>query len=235
MKYVIITIGIVCLLSVSVTSHAISYNRGQTELLNLAFKFGKELPHPEILQVIMMNETVAGKWGRHGDKQFKNWRSQCYGVMQIQFRTAKMVVKNWTDHKFKNDQALKIRLQFDDAFNLKIARLYVKYLLKFNKGNYFRTILSYNTGPGNVQKHGLSFDPNRYVKRAKLQLKRMMRFNARQGNGTIVSHTIERGDTLSKLAKKYLHNWKRWREILHANSGLSPRKLKVGTKIYISI
>lgn len=227
---------IILLILFSATSAtALTYNRGQTELLNLAYEEGKVLPHPELLQVIMMNETVAGKWGRHGDKKFKNWKSQCYGVMQIQFYTAKMVVENWTDYNFIDDEALRRRLQFDDLFNIKIAVLYIQYLLKFNKGDYFRTVLSYNVGPGNVQKHDLTFDPNKYVKKAKLQITRMMKFNANQNNGGIVTHTIKRGDTLSKLAGKYLHNWRRWKEILRTNPGLDVRNLKIGSKIYINV
>lgn len=216
-------------------AHAFSANRGQTELLNLAYEEGKGLSHPEILQVIMMNETVAGKWGRHGDKNFEDWKKQCYGIMQIQFYTAKLVVRGMKDYSFQSEQELLKRLQYDDLFNIRVARQFVKWLLKYNEGDYYKAILSYNVGPGNVKKHGLKHDPNGYVKKAKRQVVRITKFNAVQGNGCIVQHTIQRGDTLSKLSAKYLHSWKRWKEILRVNSGLDPHNLKVGSKIYISM
>lgn len=223
------------LLFIVFSAHAASYDRGQTELLNLAYEVGKSLPHPELLQVIMMNETVAGRWGRHGDKNFKNWKKQSYGIMQVQLYTAKLVLRALPEYKFKDDRELRIRLQYDDLFNLKVACVFVKDLLAFNKGDYFKTILSYNVGPGNVRKFGFSFDPNGYVKKARSNLIRMMKFNARQGNGCIIKHTIKRGDTLSKLAGEYLHDWKRWKEILRSNSGLDPRNLKIGDTIYINV
>jgi nucleoid-associated protein YgaU len=48
-------------------------------------------------------------------------------------------------------------------------------------------------------------------------------------------HTVVSGDTLSKLAKHYLGDAKRYMEIFNANQGLltDPDKIKVGQKLTI--
>ncbi|MHC4561811.1 MAG: LysM peptidoglycan-binding domain-containing protein [Planctomycetota bacterium] len=49
----------------------------------------------------------------------------------------------------------------------------------------------------------------------------------------VVTHTIQRGDTLWTLSKRYLGSGKRYREILAANPGLQPKKLRIGQTIVI--
>lgn len=46
-------------------------------------------------------------------------------------------------------------------------------------------------------------------------------------------HIWKKGDTLYKLAKRYLGNGKRWREIAKANKIKNPKKIKVGTRLRI--
>lgn len=46
-----------------------------------------------------------------------------------------------------------------------------------------------------------------------------------------MSYTIKKGDTLWSIAKKYLGDGQRWRDIVAANPGLVPAKLRVGQKI----
>jgi len=48
-----------------------------------------------------------------------------------------------------------------------------------------------------------------------------------------VDYTIQKGDTLWSIAKKHLGDGKRWKDIVAANPGLKPEKLKVGQKIVI--
>ena len=45
------------------------------------------------------------------------------------------------------------------------------------------------------------------------------------------TYTIKKGDTLWSIAKKYLGDGQRWRDIVAANPGLVPAKLRVGQKI----
>lgn len=232
MKYIIIILSVV-LLAVC-TAHA-GWNRGEVELLNLAYQYGKKIlpENPEILQVLMMNETVVGRWGRYGDDHFEDWRKHCFGVMQIQFYTARFCIKNFTSYKM-TDKQLVTRLRFDDAFCIELAGYYVKWLFEFNHGNFKKTILSYNVGPGNVQKHGLSHDPNHYLARAIKNLSQcILPFNKRHGNGTIVEYKIRKYDTLYKIAAKLLCDGKRWREILDANPDIEPRNLQIGDVLLV--
>lgn len=214
-------------------SAAYGWNKGETELLNLAYQEGKKIGQPELLQIIMMNETVVGRWGRYGDDHFRDWKMHCFGVMQIQFNTARLFVNKFTSYKL-NDKELVRRLRFDDAFCIEIAGIYAKWLLDFNAGDLHKTILSYNVGPGNVRKYGLSFDPNKYLKRAMLNLKRyIVPFNRKQGNGCLVEYKIRKYDTLYKIAANLLSDGKRWREILELNPDVKPTDLKIGSVLIV--
>ena len=45
------------------------------------------------------------------------------------------------------------------------------------------------------------------------------------------SHIVAKGDTLSKISKRYLGTAARWREIQSANRGLDPNRLRIGQRI----
>jgi len=55
---------------------------------------------------------------------------------------------------------------------------------------------------------------------------------ASAGDGFVV-HTVQKGDTLWSLAKQYLGDGKRYKEIVDANPGLTPEKLAAGMQIHI--
>jgi LysM repeat protein len=48
-----------------------------------------------------------------------------------------------------------------------------------------------------------------------------------------ITHTIKKGDTLWALASRYLGNGQRWPEIQALNSGVDPKKLRIGMTIKI--
>ena len=47
------------------------------------------------------------------------------------------------------------------------------------------------------------------------------------------THTVSPNDSLYSLSRRYLGDPKRWPEIVRANPGLDPRKLRIGQKIVI--
>ncbi len=217
-----------------ITPAIADWNKGETELLNLAYQEGKKINHPELLQILMMNETVVGRWGRYGDDHFKDWRLHCFGVMQMQFRTARWVVDTWTNYKLNDVQLVK-RLRFDDAFAIELSSVMIeKYLKPYFGDDLKKLILAYNTGPAKVLAHGLNHDPQGYLKRGLRNLRKyIVPFNKKQGNGCIVEYKIKEHDTLFKIAANLLTEGKRWREILEINSDLDPNNLKIGRTILI--
>ena len=50
---------------------------------------------------------------------------------------------------------------------------------------------------------------------------------------THTPYTIRRGDTLWSIAKQHYNNGQRWKEIVSANPGLDPTRLKIGQQIVI--
>lgn len=48
-------------------------------------------------------------------------------------------------------------------------------------------------------------------------------------------HVISRGETLSDIAREYLGNGGRWRDIANANRGIDPNSLPVGRRIRIPV
>jgi hypothetical protein len=232
MRYLIIATGVI-LVMISISTTCVAWNRGERELLNLAYQEGKKIGEPELLQIFLVNETAVGRWGRYGDDHFEDWKLHCFGVMQIQFHTARLFVDKFTDYELTDIELVR-RLRFDDAFCIELAGVYVKWLLKFNKGDIYKTILSYNVGPGNVRKYGLEHDPNGYLDKAISNLKRfIIPFNTKYGNGTVVKYKIQPGDTYHKIASKILVDGNRWREIQALNPEVKPTELAIGSYIYI--
>lgn len=45
------------------------------------------------------------------------------------------------------------------------------------------------------------------------------------------TYTVQKGDTLWSIAKSYYGDGQKWRDIVNANPGLNPKKLRVGQQI----
>jgi len=162
--------------------YSIKFNESEQVLMQMAYREGKYLEKPEILQAILLNETVAGRFGRHGDKHLgKHWKRHSYGIMQIQFNTAIQILRqNGELKKWEawSDQRLKIYLKNDDKFNIHVARLIVQQLWK-KYHNWDYVLLAYNVGTGNVRRYGLKRDPNGYLAKAYYHLDHTIKkFNA---------------------------------------------------------
>lgn len=242
--------------------YSIRFNKSETTLMQMAYQEGKHLERPEILQAILLNETVAGRFGRLGDKHFKDWRRRSYGIMQVQFKTAKFILKK-NRELYMSDEKLLLYLRSDDRFNIYVARLYVQYLWKKYK-NWDYVLLAYNVGPKNIRKYKLEYDPNGYLAKAYFyfehtikkfnipvrhseMLARMVPWDIKQiitynfwRNYTPkyvdkMYHTVIKGDTFSKLAKAYFGDMKRWTEIQELNPHVVPTNIKIGSTLLIKI
>jgi len=103
---------------------------------------------------------VESSWGvsRIGDN------GESLGVMQIKFKTAKWFLAEKLDIIIK-DKKLRKMLLNDDEFNINLGCLYLQYLMNKFNGNYLKAILAYNVGASSVHKHGLKYDPQRYLEK----------------------------------------------------------------------
>jgi hypothetical protein len=173
-----LTVGMFMIISMCAKNtfgYTIKFNASEQHLLNIAYEEGKHLDKPEILQAIMLNETVAGRYGRFGDQHFRDWKKRSYGVMQIQFSTAYGILnKLFPDYISKKmtveDQGTLLTwLTIDDRFNIHVARLIVEQLWNKYK-NWDYVMLAYNVGVGNIRKYGLNRDPNGYLAKAHFHL-----------------------------------------------------------------
>lgn len=220
-----------CLLvfSISCEAYSIRFNNEETKLMNTAWKLSLSTEYPEIFQAIMINESVAGRYGRFGDTRFKDWKRRSYGVMQIQFYTAQRMVGD-----LYTDQELLRLLTTNDDFNILIGAMYFQKLLDMFNGDWKKAALSYNVGPGNVIKHNLNFDPNNYISKIKYHLKNTIyEFNKREDNKDVIIYVVKKGDTLSKIAQNILGDWRKWKEIHKLNSWIIPEKMEIGTELII--
>jgi len=49
------------------------------------------------------------------------------------------------------------------------------------------------------------------------------------------THVVQRGDTLEAVSLKYYGTRNKWRDILNANKGIDPKRLRIGTKLTIPV
>jgi soluble lytic murein transglycosylase len=149
---------IFCILSF-IPSICFAFTDQQNYLLSIAGKYGAMFGYPKTVKGVLMQETLAGKLGRIGDD------GRSFGVMQVQLATAKFMIKKKLFNFYGTDKQLAQALRYDDDFNIMVGSRYIKYLIGYYHGDIKKAVLAYNVGPGNVNKHGLKFDPNHYRRR----------------------------------------------------------------------
>ncbi len=100
---------------------------------------------------ICMTETSCGK-SRFGDKHLlrKGIKKASYGIMQVRLQTARFVGKAYhlPEVMLRSDVDLIDKLMNDNAFNAKIAVLYLVWLSEHSQ-SYFETVSRYNGGRSN--------------------------------------------------------------------------------------
>jgi hypothetical protein len=149
--------------------------RKQLALLDLARKIGLEDGGPrqaQLLQAILLQETIAGQLGRIGDLAAPAGK-RSYGVMQVKVAAARDVFR-WHPElgTLRTDKEIINKLMNDDAFNIKVASLFLKSLRRRAKSEA-RALLAYNIG----MRAALAVEkPDRYkyVKGAHLYLARVV-------------------------------------------------------------
>lgn len=141
------------------------------EMKDYAYEVGEPVNLGESLRAIIFIESKFGTFGRIGDKGVAR------GVGQIQRPTAKYILNKlmgYPNIEF-SDKDIDNLLTKNDRVSIIMSKHYLVYLMdKFKdaEANWSKGLLSYNTGPGTVRKHGTKHDPNRYLKQAKTFIKR---------------------------------------------------------------
>ncbi len=120
----------------------------QSQLLNLVYRVGLEdggVAHAEMMQAILLQETIAGMLGRIGHMTAPVGK-RSYGVMQVKVSAARDVLR---DHKefgrFRSDEELIAALLTDDEFNIRIASKFFLILGRHAK-SIDQSLVAYNIG-----------------------------------------------------------------------------------------
>ena len=195
--------------------YSIALNSDERRLMGMAYVEGKKghVNTSKILQAILLNETVAGRYGRLGDKDQKDWKRRSYGVMQIQFITAAATLNQWVG-SYGTDKNMLDLLTHDDSFNIWVSRLIVTDLWNMYK-DWDYVMLAYNVGTGNIRKYGLKYDPNGYLARAYFHLtSTIIEFNKPFKRAEIMAALHER-DVQRILASTI--TYKNWRDYTTKN------------------
>ena len=135
----------------------------QHRLLNLAYEIGKAngLKNPEIVQAILLQETMAGGVASY---RVANPGPEAYfGPMQIKLSAARDVLNRWPElfklYSFhtRTDDEVKANLILNERFNIDVATRYIR-ILKDQYGFSGRQLMNaYNRGPGGVREVGADF------------------------------------------------------------------------------
>jgi hypothetical protein len=169
--------------------------------MDVAYIEGTNIDKPEIIQAILLNESVAGRYGPVGDTHFKSKYKRSYGPMQIRFTTGRELVRERYGHSM-NDEDLLYHLTHNDTWNIHLARLYYQKMRRMTK-SWQHALLAYNVGIGNVLKYGLSYDPNNYVNRAIEHMQYTIRaHNAPKKRNQMLRNMLER-DIVKMLTIDY--------------------------------
>lgn len=153
----------------------------QTQLLNLAHKLGLEdggPEHAEMLQAILLQETIAGQLGRIGHMTAPVGK-RSYGIMQVKVSAARDVLRAHKEFgRFRSDEELIAALLTDDEFNIRIASKFFLILTKHAK-SVDQSLVAYNIGLRASRKVA-SPDQFKYVLKTKRNLSEVVKpFNKR--------------------------------------------------------
>jgi soluble lytic murein transglycosylase-like protein len=169
--YFLILVSSFLSLSISVDASEYTINEEQAVFLALAHEIGSQHGIPETLQMIVMQETLAGKLGRQGDS------GKSLGVMQIQVDTAKFVARV-TDLPELPDEAYHYHLTYNDHYAMTVAAKYFNYCLSTFNNDWRRALIAYNAGiSGSKRLSKQEIDNHDYLKGVQSKLPAIKAFN----------------------------------------------------------
>ena len=132
----------------------------QHQLLNIAYRIGKEdgHPNPEVVQQILLQETLAG--GLKSYRVANEGPEAYFGPMQLKLAAARDVLKKFpalfTKYEFhtKSDDEIKANLILNEDFNIEVGSKYLR-ILEVTYGFKGKRLLNaYNRGAGGVASVG---------------------------------------------------------------------------------
>ncbi len=154
----------------------------QIDLMKLAYRIGFAdggEEHAELVQAVLLQETIAGHLGRIGHMSAPVGK-RSYGVMQVKVSAARDVLRKFPDEfgRFRSDEELIARLLTDDEFNIRMGS---KFLLRLRPHieTTEQLLVAYNIGLSASRKVEEA-EKFKYTRRTRRNLERVVRpFNRR--------------------------------------------------------
>ncbi|ALP53071.1 hypothetical protein Tel_07830 [Candidatus Tenderia electrophaga] len=120
----------------------------QAVLMQTAYEIGLAdggAAHGELLQAVLLQETIAGQLGRIGHMTAPVGK-RSYGVMQVKVSAARDVLRRHEAFgRFRSDEELIVALMSDDVFNMRIASKFLLHL-KNHTHSEDAALVAYNIG-----------------------------------------------------------------------------------------
>ena len=120
----------------------------QLNLLQSAYEIGLAdggTEHAEMLQAVLLQETIAGQLGRIGHLTAPVGK-RSYGVMQVKVSAARDILRKHKEFgRYRSDEALIVALMTDDAFNIRMASKLLLHLKQKTKSSD-AALVAYNIG-----------------------------------------------------------------------------------------
>lgn len=137
------------------------FDEKQVRVLRLAYDIGSEIGYPETIQAIVLQETIAGKFGnRVGDRSLRVGK-RSYGVAQVKVATVRYVFHNYPAIKSEyygkrklrkiTDEELIVLMLTDDEANIVVATWNFKLMLK-KTVTWTAAVVAYNQGLGGMRR-----------------------------------------------------------------------------------
>ncbi len=160
----------------------------QIDLLKLAYDValadgGRE--HAELVQAVLLQETIAGQLGRIGHMTAPVGK-RSYGIMQVKVTAARDVLRKFPDDfdRFRADEELIASLLMDDEFNIRVGSKFLMHLRPYTQSTE-QLLVAYNIGLRASRKveHADKF---KYTLRTQRNLHRVVKpFNQRFIDGPV--------------------------------------------------